>query len=745
MRSTGSGQQHGHLGNGYKNDKRMAALARITEERLAYSMSCLIGKEVMVSMSNGCVVKGNFYSFDPMTRNNFRAVDVALRQARFVHGKVPFYPIGLMAVLQNDENHVSRPYVVYGGDYNYIVARGVNFGNSKRLTESAAPASSGDSAAVNKRYAASKFKTDTEISGSRSQRSTDKLVEWTSDQPVDKSQLYELDDQRKTEWDQFESNRKEFGVESTYDENLYTTELKPDEVPQHVHDNANRLAAEMEGRHREGTYSHLETFLEQDDELVDGSSVEAMVKKSLARSLKELRREERRESKREERGVDRKEDRREERGVDRKDDRREERGVDRRDDRRKDRRDDSRDERRDDRRDDKRDDKNQSGSKSKSRQSGGEAAPNSHSARSTVSNRLMSYKDIIASGASSYESAKQSAGQDNSGSHHAHTKGHGSEHDGSHHSSSHTAASDPQGAKPETAKSRNASGEGRSLDHSASDEGKMVERKSSLFPPQKSEEKLPHKPSLVEMKPGFPPTSTTETGKKTFTFNPNASCFTPISSINQSAHTASPSHSVTPVASKSPALALKATAVDPSGTAPVASAPSSVKDSQSQPSTASHAQLNFRAFSPMTEYPSLDVRVYTDASWVIPDPSVDEEWPNCSDASYRSIIGDLSQMHVAHSIITMRPQHPMVSTLGRTTVLLPQGGPVNYPAYQIGGIPVSVVPYGRQMTPKFYTSPQHAQQAMQPMLQARRNMTAGQPPSVAHHQPAVKPKMGLDR
>jgi PAB1-binding protein PBP1 len=48
-------------------------------------------------------------------------------------------------------------------------------------------------------------------------------------------------------WNQFEANKELFGVESTYDENLYTTALKKTDLSDEQRLKAERIAAEIEG------------------------------------------------------------------------------------------------------------------------------------------------------------------------------------------------------------------------------------------------------------------------------------------------------------------------------------------------------------------------------------------------------------------------------------------------------------------------------------------------------------------
>jgi PAB1-binding protein PBP1 len=44
-------------------------------------------------------------------------------------------------------------------------------------------------------------------------------------EPEDDQTMFALEETGGSRWDQFEVNKRKFGVESTFDENLYTTRL----------------------------------------------------------------------------------------------------------------------------------------------------------------------------------------------------------------------------------------------------------------------------------------------------------------------------------------------------------------------------------------------------------------------------------------------------------------------------------------------------------------------------------------
>lgn len=94
------------------------------------------------------------------------------------------------------------------------------------------------------------FATDTQISGQNSQTFREReLKRWEAPSATDVD--LSLGKSSVGEWDQFEANQKKFGVQSTYDELIYTTRID-ESRPDHAHQlrNADRIAAEIESGQR---------------------------------------------------------------------------------------------------------------------------------------------------------------------------------------------------------------------------------------------------------------------------------------------------------------------------------------------------------------------------------------------------------------------------------------------------------------------------------------------------------------
>lgn len=107
-----------------------------------------------------------------------------------------------------------------------------------------------------KHYAKEEFKTDSDISNNRDKVKSfeeRELVKWEPEEEEGLQKLT-LEDEAtskngNTHWDQFKVNEEKFGVESTYDEHLYTTRIDksaPDYEQRLAR--ANQIAAEIEGQ-----------------------------------------------------------------------------------------------------------------------------------------------------------------------------------------------------------------------------------------------------------------------------------------------------------------------------------------------------------------------------------------------------------------------------------------------------------------------------------------------------------------
>lgn len=119
------------------------------------------------------------------------------------------------------------------------------------------------------------FKTDTDISGKSKIIKERELQRWV---PDDDSTMITLDDNSNGKWDQFKVNEEKFGVESTYDEHLYTTRINtsaPDYQERLKH--AEKLAKEIEGQVTSDPHMLEERGFEIDDSGVDEEDRKSVV------------------------------------------------------------------------------------------------------------------------------------------------------------------------------------------------------------------------------------------------------------------------------------------------------------------------------------------------------------------------------------------------------------------------------------------------------------------------------------
>lgn len=114
--------------------------------------------------------------------------------------------------------------------------------------------------------APSKFKTDADISSGFQVRERE-LQRWVAD---DDTSGLTLEDSSNGAWDQFKVNEEKFGVESTYDEHLYTTRIdKTAEGYQQRLERAERLAFEIEGQSTSDRHVLEERGVQVDDSGLD--------------------------------------------------------------------------------------------------------------------------------------------------------------------------------------------------------------------------------------------------------------------------------------------------------------------------------------------------------------------------------------------------------------------------------------------------------------------------------------------
>ncbi len=171
------------------------------------------GKTVRVSMKNGVVFEGVFHTANVQAKTEAE-FGVALAFARKVEDPKA----------SKKDRTIHNMLVINAADFIEIEARDL-------------PMATGKSGALG-------GFTDTEISGSRVKHGEEReLTKWEGG---DDSPSLSLDAPG-TEWDQFATNEKKFGVTTTYNERMYTTDLNKSTLTPAQIAHAEKMAREIEG------------------------------------------------------------------------------------------------------------------------------------------------------------------------------------------------------------------------------------------------------------------------------------------------------------------------------------------------------------------------------------------------------------------------------------------------------------------------------------------------------------------
>ncbi|CAD2090041.1 ataxin-2 like protein, putative [Plasmodium vinckei brucechwatti] len=212
--------ENNHLQNRHK---------KINEDRLTYVMTCLFGNEVNVHMKDGNEIKGLFHGYNCNSDNsnsNNREGDISLNYAQ--------------VLAKNDKlsGPINKAMIIPENAYTTIIAKNINL----ELKDPDEVKNVKDN-----------FKIDADISLKKKKphSANRELKRWVCDDNNIDDPNYaklKLDDKLNEPWDQFEQNRKLYGVTTTYKEEIYTTNLDINKVPHHVKLQADKIAKELENR-----------------------------------------------------------------------------------------------------------------------------------------------------------------------------------------------------------------------------------------------------------------------------------------------------------------------------------------------------------------------------------------------------------------------------------------------------------------------------------------------------------------
>ncbi|KAH9559096.1 hypothetical protein CY35_06G041800 [Sphagnum magellanicum] len=199
------------------------------EQRLLFIHTCLIGQLVEVQTKNGLVYSGIFHAIN----NDNKEFGVVLKMARLIRdgavkgGKSE-------AVKDAQRKPPSKSVLIHGKDFVQIIAKDVLL--------------SGDTLPNGRaRENRAEIVTDAVLSQVPHRELERELMPWKPDDDASENLSLNFSHTWRS-WDQFETNKALFGVESTFNEELYTTKLERGPQMREREREALRIAREIEGQ-----------------------------------------------------------------------------------------------------------------------------------------------------------------------------------------------------------------------------------------------------------------------------------------------------------------------------------------------------------------------------------------------------------------------------------------------------------------------------------------------------------------
>lgn len=189
----------------------------MNKERLIFVLTSLVGQRVTARLRDNEIYEGLFHGFSPDP--DFA---ITLKSAR------------RLASQRDKSGKVHEALIISGKDFLAVSASDVPSTTSWDNQQSVQNSGSG-------------FRTDGEISQSKGAGQERELVAWSGEgQELAVQTLEESRYNDDGSWDQFAVNQEQFGVTTTFNEELYTTKLDPNRIPIDVREKAERLAREIE-------------------------------------------------------------------------------------------------------------------------------------------------------------------------------------------------------------------------------------------------------------------------------------------------------------------------------------------------------------------------------------------------------------------------------------------------------------------------------------------------------------------
>ncbi|GBG65757.1 hypothetical protein CBR_g52348 [Chara braunii] len=219
-------------GGGGAGRSGASVMERPMHDRFLFMTMCLIGQTVEVQVKNGSVYQGIFH-----TANTERDFGVVLKMARLIKG-ASVKGGKVEAIKDSARKAPIKMLIISSQDFVQIIAKDICL--SGDVTANGRP----------RDVRSNDIITDSAISRNRPIVVEGReLKPWKAEDGEDVPGHLQLDTwNSRRNWDQFAENKKLFGVESTFDENLYTTKLEKGSGPEarEREREAARIAREIE-------------------------------------------------------------------------------------------------------------------------------------------------------------------------------------------------------------------------------------------------------------------------------------------------------------------------------------------------------------------------------------------------------------------------------------------------------------------------------------------------------------------
>ncbi|CAG90156.2 DEHA2G03652p [Debaryomyces hansenii CBS767] len=269
-RRSNSRYNTGNYGNNSSQGQSNNSDESINSDKLLHLVAKSIGKKCIVTVSSGARYQGLLVSADLSSQ---QGQDVS-SPLSIVLQSPQIFSKSLIDEKSNADksNEIPEKLVIQAKDLMDLEVSNVDLNESAKKDSnprSVSPTSGSNTASPSTTHE-SKFKTDTDISG-RLQVKERELQRWV---PEEDSASFALEDDTfnnsNETWDQFKVNEEKFGVESSYDEHLYTTRINTAAPDYHTKlRKAEKIAKDIENQTTGNRHVLEERGIEVDDSGID--------------------------------------------------------------------------------------------------------------------------------------------------------------------------------------------------------------------------------------------------------------------------------------------------------------------------------------------------------------------------------------------------------------------------------------------------------------------------------------------